>query len=127
MSDIPTEVRQSSLGVSEEAINEISSQVTNLVLDYFSNVSTFPVIAKNYAGKTIEEVDAKLAFEGVPLEKLIAECRTIMNLSRHNGHPALLWLRCLACNTHRCLCRPDNFRAQRKHHLLAFGTGWDRD
>src|SRR5258707_15756546 len=87
MSDIPTEVRQSSLDVSAEAINEISYQVTKLVLDYFSNVSTFPVIAKNYAGKTIEEVDAKLAFEGVPLEKLIAECRTIMNLSRHNGHP----------------------------------------
>ena len=46
-------------------------------------------MAENFAGKTRKRrVDAALSYwKDAPLEKLIAECRTIMNLSRHNGHP----------------------------------------
>ena len=79
--------RQSSLDVSAEALNEISLQATGLVFEYLSQVSSRPVVAENYYGKTAEAIDIHLSNEGVPLEKLIAECRTVMNLSRHNGHP----------------------------------------
>jgi len=43
--------RQSSLDVSAEAINEISSEVTKLVFDYFTGVSRLPVLRRTGAGK----------------------------------------------------------------------------
>jgi aromatic-L-amino-acid/L-tryptophan decarboxylase len=78
---------QSSLDVTEEALNEISSQATSLVFEYLTTISERPVRAENYAGKTTRSLDVELSAEGVPLQKLIAECRTIMDLNRHNGHP----------------------------------------
>jgi glutamate/tyrosine decarboxylase-like PLP-dependent enzyme len=78
---------ESSLDVTEEALNEISSQATQLVFEYLTTISERPVRAENYAGKTTESIDAELSAEGVPLDKLIAECRRVMDLSRHNGHP----------------------------------------
>src|SRR4026208_294598 len=78
---------ESSLDVAEDTLNEISSQVTRLVLEYLTTISERPVRAENYAGKTIESITAELSAEGVPLDRLLDECRTIMDLSRHNGHP----------------------------------------
>src|SRR5215212_6163903 len=78
---------QSSLDVTGEALNEISSQATQLVFEYLTTISERPVRAENYAGKTTESIDSELSTDGVPLEKLIAECRSVMDLSRHNGHP----------------------------------------
>jgi aromatic-L-amino-acid/L-tryptophan decarboxylase len=78
---------QSSLDVDDEALNEISSAATKLVFDYLTTISERPVRAENQAGKTTNSIDAELSPEGVPLDQLIAECRTIMDLSRHNGHP----------------------------------------
>ena len=78
---------QSSLDVTEEALNEISSQATQLVFEYLTTISERPVRAENYAGKTTGSIDIELSAEGVPLDKLIAECRTVLDLSRHNGHP----------------------------------------
>src|SRR5256885_16523250 len=78
---------ESSLDVSAETLNEISSQATQLVLEYLTTISERPVRAENYAGKTLESIDVELSADGVPLEQLIAECRRVMDLSRHNGHP----------------------------------------
>ena len=78
---------QSSLDVSDDALNEISSAAMRLVAEYLTTISSRPVRAENYAGKTIESIDAELSAEGVPLDQLIRECRAIMDLSRHNGHP----------------------------------------
>ena len=78
---------QSSLDVTEEALNEISSKATQLVFEYLTTISERPVRAENYAGKTTESIKAELSAEGVPLDQLIAECRRVMDLSRHNGHP----------------------------------------
>ena len=77
----------SSLDVTDEALREISSQATQLVHDYVTTVAERPVRAENYAGKTLESIDAELSAEGVPLDQLFKECRAIMDLSRHNGHP----------------------------------------
>jgi glutamate/tyrosine decarboxylase-like PLP-dependent enzyme len=77
----------SALDVSPEALNEISSQVTELVANYFATISERGVVAPNYAGKTIVEINANLELEPVPVDRLISECQTMFDLSRHNGHP----------------------------------------
>jgi aromatic-L-amino-acid decarboxylase len=78
---------QSSLDVTGDDLQEISSQATKLVFEYLTTISERPVRAENYAGKTTETIDAELSADGVPLDRLMNECRTIMDLSRHNGHP----------------------------------------
>ncbi|HET7114659.1 MAG TPA: aminotransferase class V-fold PLP-dependent enzyme [Pyrinomonadaceae bacterium] len=89
MSEIETsELRtRSSLDIDERALDEITTQATKLVADYFATIHERPVRAENHAGKTTAAIDVDLAAEGVPLELLIDECRTIFDLSRHNGHP----------------------------------------
>src|SRR5688572_31970327 len=78
---------QSSLDIDEKALDEITTQATRLVAEYFNTISERPVRAENYAGKTTAAIDVELPLEGVPLDRLIDECRTIFDLSRHNGHP----------------------------------------
>ena len=78
---------QSSLDVTEEELQEISYETNKLVFEYLMTISQRPVRAENYAGKTTESIDTELSAEGLPLEQLLSECRTIMDLSRHNGHP----------------------------------------
>jgi len=78
---------KSSLDVGDDVLNEISSQATRLVFDYLTTISERPVRAENYAGKTRNSISTELSPEGVPLGKLLDECRAILDLSRHNGHP----------------------------------------
>ena len=78
---------QSSLDVTDDALKEISTHVTKLVAEYLASIAERPVRAENYAGKTLEAIDTELSAKGLPLEQLLAECRTIIDLSRHNGHP----------------------------------------
>jgi glutamate/tyrosine decarboxylase-like PLP-dependent enzyme len=79
--------RDFSLDISNAALDEISSQAASLVFEYFAHVSERPVIAPNHAGKTKAAINVELPLAGRPLAELIAECRTVMDLSRHNGHP----------------------------------------
>lgn len=79
--------RQSSLDISPDELRELSSRVSELVLEYFSEVSHLPVFPETFAGETVEQVGATLPAEGEPLERLINDCRTIIKNSRHNGHP----------------------------------------
>jgi glutamate/tyrosine decarboxylase-like PLP-dependent enzyme len=75
------------LDISSEALDEISSQAARLVAEYFTHIAERQVVAPNYAGKTKSLVDVELPMEGRPLGELLDECRTVMDLSRHNGHP----------------------------------------
>ena len=78
---------QPSLDIDERALDDITTQATQLVSEYFNTIAERSVRAENYAGKTIAALDLELPQEGVSLERLIDECRSIMDLSRHNGHP----------------------------------------
>ena len=78
---------QSSLDVTDDVLQEISAEATKLISEYLKTIAERPVRAENYAGKTTQSIDAELSAEGLPLDQLLAECRTIMDLSRHNGHP----------------------------------------
>lgn len=79
--------RKSSLDISDSALNELSSEVTKLVTEYFAQVSSLPIFPKVSAGETIDQVGSDLSLEGEPLEKLLTDCRAILKGSRHNGHP----------------------------------------
>jgi glutamate/tyrosine decarboxylase-like PLP-dependent enzyme len=86
MSDT-TRLAASSLDISEVEMRELSSQVTRLVTEYFSEVTDLPVFPETSAGKTIDRIGASLPREGESLEQLLTDCRTILENSRHNGHP----------------------------------------
>ena len=79
--------RRSSLDISDGAMRELSAQVTELVTDYFARVSELPVFPRTSGGKAIEGLAQELLIEGEPLQKLLDECRVIIRMSRHNGHP----------------------------------------
>lgn len=78
---------QSSLDVTDDVLQEISAEATKLVSEYMATIGERPVRAENYAGKTTQSIATELSAEGLPLDQLLAECRAIMDLSRHNGHP----------------------------------------
>ena len=78
---------QSSLDVTDDVLQEISAEATKLISEYLTTIAERPVRAENYSGKTTQSIDSELSAEGLPLDQLLAECRTIMDLSRHNGHP----------------------------------------
>ncbi|MFN2492882.1 MAG: aspartate aminotransferase family protein, partial [Pyrinomonadaceae bacterium] len=77
----------SSLDISAEAMRELSSQVGQLVTDYFSQVSSLPVFPETCAGQTLDQTGRELPTEADPLEQILADCRAILHGSRHNGHP----------------------------------------
>ena len=76
-----------SLDISREELDEISSRAAALVSEYFATIRERPVVAPNHAGKTKESINLELPREGRPLDQLLDECRTAIDLSRHNGHP----------------------------------------
>jgi len=79
--------RSSSLDLSREAIDQLSSQASQLVAEYFNSITERRVFPDTYAGKLNTLIDTELSVDGEPLEKLLDECRTVIDLSRHNGHP----------------------------------------
>ncbi len=79
--------RKSSLDISSEAMQELSSFANQMVSDYFAQISEVPVFPQTSVGKTLEFIGADLPIEAVPLEQLFADCKAIIEGSRHNGHP----------------------------------------
>jgi len=80
-------MRNSSLDISREAMAELAAQACSLVIDYFSRVKDLPVFPPTSGGQTLAHVGSNLPLEGEPLEKIIADCRTMIEGSRQNGHP----------------------------------------
>lgn len=78
---------QSSLDVNEVDLQQISTESTKLVIEYLTTIAERPVRAENHAGKTLAAIETELSRKGRPVTDLLAECRTVMDLSRHNGHP----------------------------------------
>jgi aromatic-L-amino-acid/L-tryptophan decarboxylase len=79
--------RRASLDISPASMAELSSRVTKLVTNYLAHVSDYPVFPPTSAGKTFASLDKDFAFEGQPLETLLADLQVILENSRHNGHP----------------------------------------
>ena len=80
-------VRRSSLDISDAAMTQLSSQVTALVTDYFARVAELPVFPQTSGGDLVRRLGSELPQDGEPIEKLLNDCRAIIDGSRHNGHP----------------------------------------
>lgn len=78
-----------SLDIKGDAMRELSAQSVALVLEYFERVDTLPVFPDTSAAQIAELLPTALPVEGEPLEKLIEDCRAVINASRHNGHPRM--------------------------------------
>ncbi|MBC8028654.1 MAG: aspartate aminotransferase family protein [Pyrinomonadaceae bacterium] len=89
MSNIDKTLRpaDSSLEISRAALDELSSQVTQLVADYYSQIRSLPVFPETHAGKTSGQLGTLLPTEGESIADLLEDCRRILSGSRHNGHP----------------------------------------
>ena len=83
----PARPIEASLEISRAEMNELSSSVTQLVTEYFSEVSNLPVFPETSGGDTTAKIGTALPLAGQPLEELLDDCRTIIANSRHNGHP----------------------------------------
>lgn len=81
------EPRTSLLDITDEAMRELSTQVVEMVTDYFARVSELPVFPDTSAEKIAEQLDTTLTVEGEPLERIIEDCRAIIGASRQNGSP----------------------------------------
>ncbi|HEY0005668.1 MAG TPA: pyridoxal-dependent decarboxylase [Pyrinomonadaceae bacterium] len=79
--------RASSLDQTREEIRELAAQAAALVEDYFAQVSELRVFPETSASQVAERLDTPLPEEGLPLERLMEDCRAIIGASRHNGHP----------------------------------------
>ncbi len=79
--------RSSSLDVTEAALGELSSLATTLVSDYFAHVSELPVFPEVSAADVAARLSTPLPDEGESIEHLIDDCRALISMSRHNGHP----------------------------------------
>jgi aromatic-L-amino-acid decarboxylase len=76
-----------SLDITDDAMRELSEQAVALVLDYFAHISELPIFPDTNASQIREQLQTTLPIEGEPLDELIKDCRTVINASRHNGHP----------------------------------------
>ena len=83
----PAVARASSLDLDAADLTQLSAAINKLVTDYFAGVRERPVFPQAAAGDTTSKVGAHLSAVGEPLEKLLADCRAILDGSRHNGHP----------------------------------------
>jgi len=76
-----------SLEISTDEIEQLSTALSGLVNEYFQGISDRPVFPETVAALTTKELTTDLPIQGAKLEELIAETRTIIANSRHNGHP----------------------------------------
>lgn len=77
----------SSLEISRAELDELTSQITELVADYYSAIRTLPVFPQTHAGKTSAQIGTSLPIEGEPAAAIVDDCRKILSNNRHNGHP----------------------------------------
>jgi len=89
MNDIDHTVRPggSSLDLSEAALADLSSRVTQLVAEYYAQIRNLPVFPETHGGQTNEKLGTSLPLDAEPLDQLLDDCRSILQGSRHNGHP----------------------------------------
>ncbi|MDT4969655.1 MAG: aromatic-L-amino-acid/L-tryptophan decarboxylase, partial [Acidobacteriota bacterium] len=76
-----------SLDIDEASMRELSKAAVGLVTDYFAQIAELPVFPDTTAAEITARFGAAPPIEGEPLERLIEDCRAVISLSRHNGHP----------------------------------------
>lgn len=76
-----------SLDITDAGMRELSARAVELVLDYFAHIAELRVFPETTSERIREQFPTTLPAEGEPLERLIEDCRAVIDASRHNGHP----------------------------------------
>ena len=79
--------RPSSLDITIDEMNDLNAQATALVTDYFARVSELPVFPNTSADALNDLLPQELPLEGASIKQVLDDCRTLIDASRHNGHP----------------------------------------
>ncbi|MBD0371434.1 MAG: hypothetical protein ICV60_11400, partial [Pyrinomonadaceae bacterium] len=78
----------SSLDIDEDAMQALSKLSSALVADYFSDISGLTVFPSEASLNRLTEIrDARLQDEGQAIERILDDFRSLLDASRHNGHP----------------------------------------
>ena len=83
----PDEIRSSTLDIPDAEMRQLATSVSQLVQEYFANVPELPVFPETSGGAASRELGTELPIEPQSIDKLLHDCRTILDHSRHNGHP----------------------------------------
>ena len=81
------DIRSSSLDISDAEMRQLATSVSDLVHEYFAGVPSLPVFPETSGGAASRELGTDLPIEPQSIDKLLQDCRTILDHSRHNGHP----------------------------------------
>lgn len=81
------DIRSSSLDISDAEMRQLATSVSDLVNEYFAKIRTLPVFPETSGGEAGRELGTGLPVEPQSIEDLLQDCRTILEHSRHNGHP----------------------------------------
>ncbi len=82
------ETRPSSLDMDDAQLRSLSASMTEVVEEYFRSVSDYPVFPDREHTDALGRFrDAPLPEEGLSVQEIVADCRTLIDASRHNGHP----------------------------------------
>lgn len=76
-----------SLEMDPDELRELSERATEMVANYFATISDLPVFPKTSGAKITERFDSALPLAGEPLQAIFADYQSIIDCSRHNGHP----------------------------------------
>lgn len=86
-SDRDTGVPSSSLDLAPESLRALAEKANALVTDYFNSISQLPVFPNLSGEDVVASFDSVLPLEGETLETLFADYQSVIDASRHNGHP----------------------------------------
>jgi glutamate/tyrosine decarboxylase-like PLP-dependent enzyme len=70
-----------------DELRELAERTTELVANYFATISDLPVFPKTSGAEITERFDSALPLTGEPLQSIFADYQSIIDCSRHNGHP----------------------------------------
>jgi aromatic-L-amino-acid/L-tryptophan decarboxylase len=79
--------RCSSLDISDEALLDLSEQFVALAQNYYLGISQRPVFPSTTGAELERQFDKPPPLEGEPLDRLLSDCRKMIEGTRHNGHP----------------------------------------
>jgi aromatic-L-amino-acid decarboxylase len=82
-----TRARESSLEIDRGAAGELGREFLAIAMEQLTNIRKLPVFPSTDASALKLEFDSALPLEAVEPLKLLAECQSIVDGCRQNGHP----------------------------------------
>ena len=85
--ELDDNARRSSLDIADADLRDLAGRAVALVADYFARVAELPVFPAQSAAEVGAWLSDAPPAEADALEDIFADCRRLVEGSRHNGHP----------------------------------------